>query len=128
MASERQIEANQANAKRSTGPKTQAGKARASRNARRHGLSRLSKTVLDSDAPAAAMLAAIAQQSSPTIAQDLIQAKLWLSQIRAVRHGMLAALLECPGPRQMKHLGGLERYERGVRAVQRRVLKSLRSG
>jgi hypothetical protein len=39
MASEKQIAANRANAKRSTGPKTAAGKLRSSRNAFLHGLS-----------------------------------------------------------------------------------------
>jgi hypothetical protein len=39
MASEKQIAANRANAKRSTGPKTLAGKTASSRNAFRHGLS-----------------------------------------------------------------------------------------
>lgn len=41
MASERKTTANRLNAKRSTGPKTEAGKTRSSRNARQHGLSRL---------------------------------------------------------------------------------------
>jgi hypothetical protein len=39
MASERQVKANRANCKASTGPKSAAGKSRAARNARRHGLS-----------------------------------------------------------------------------------------
>jgi hypothetical protein len=39
MATEKQIAANRANAKRSTGPKTLAGKMWSSRNAYRHGLS-----------------------------------------------------------------------------------------
>jgi hypothetical protein len=38
MTSERQRAANRENARKSTGPKSQAGKARASRNALRHGL------------------------------------------------------------------------------------------
>ena len=38
MTSSKQIEANQANAKRSTGPKTEAGKARSRMNSRKHGL------------------------------------------------------------------------------------------
>jgi len=38
MATERQIAANRRNARNSTGPRTAAGKARSSRNARRHGL------------------------------------------------------------------------------------------
>ena len=39
MATEKQIAANRSNAKRSTGPKTLAGKTTSSRNAYRHGLS-----------------------------------------------------------------------------------------
>jgi hypothetical protein len=39
MTSARQVEANRANARKSSGPRTKQGKARASRNARRHGLS-----------------------------------------------------------------------------------------
>jgi hypothetical protein len=38
MASENQIAANRANAKRSTGPKTKAGKAQSRKNAWKHGL------------------------------------------------------------------------------------------
>jgi hypothetical protein len=38
MTSFRQVEANQGNALRSTGPKTEAGKGRSRRNAVRHGL------------------------------------------------------------------------------------------
>ena len=40
MATERQIAANRCNARKSTGPRSRAGKSRASRNAYRHGLSR----------------------------------------------------------------------------------------
>ena len=39
MASEKQILANRANAKKSTGPRTAAGRAKSSRNSYRHGLS-----------------------------------------------------------------------------------------
>lgn len=38
MSSERRFAANRANARKSTGPSTEAGKARAAQNARRHGL------------------------------------------------------------------------------------------
>jgi hypothetical protein len=38
MASNKQLEANKANAKRSTGPRTQGGKARSRLNSRKHGL------------------------------------------------------------------------------------------
>ena len=50
MATRKQIEANRANAKKSTGPKTHAGKDRARLNARKHGLtSRL--LVIDEEDP-----------------------------------------------------------------------------
>ncbi len=39
MATKRQIEANRRNARRSTGPRTEAGKDASKRNAARHGLS-----------------------------------------------------------------------------------------
>jgi hypothetical protein len=39
MATEKQIAANRANAQKSTGPKTAAGRLKSSRNAFRHGLS-----------------------------------------------------------------------------------------
>lgn len=41
MATEKQIAANRANAKKSTGPKSAAGKERSSRNSIKHGLSGL---------------------------------------------------------------------------------------
>ena len=42
MSSEKQIEANRRNAQKSKGPRTTAGKARASRNSRKHALSTIS--------------------------------------------------------------------------------------
>lgn len=44
MTSDKQIDANRRNARKSTGPKTSEGKARASRNATKHGL--LSEDIL----------------------------------------------------------------------------------
>lgn len=67
MASEKQLRANRENAKRSTGPKTAAGRLKSSRNALRHGLS----VPLSAD-PAAAMKACqIAQLLAPEAADDL---------------------------------------------------------
>ncbi len=127
MASNRQNKANRKNAKRSTGPKTTIGKARSSRNALRHGLAR-SKAKQDLErleTIASAIAAALGcpSLSGPT---DLAQAKLRLLHIRDVRQEMLAALLKCPSPKQMRRLIRLERYERAARAQQRRVLKTLR--
>ena len=51
MATEAQIEANRRNAEKSTGPRTDAGKARVSRNATRHGLCSTVPVMSDEDRP-----------------------------------------------------------------------------
>src|SRR5262249_42653240 len=50
MATDRQLEANRRNAKRSTGPKTEKGKAMSSRNALKHGLTAKRTLLADEDA------------------------------------------------------------------------------
>lgn len=123
MTSERKIEANRLNAKRSTGPKTEVGKANSSRNARQHGLSRLS---FEGDASAGPWLIATrgALEQGALDLDDLVRASLRLGLIRQARHELLVALLKCPSPKLAKRLAGLERYERPARAAQRRFLKS----
>lgn len=49
MTCRRQLEANRANAKRSIGPKTRAGKARSRRNSRKHGLTASTLVIGDED-------------------------------------------------------------------------------
>ena len=49
MASRRQLEANRANAKRSTGPRSADGKARSSRNSLAHGLTAEDIVISDED-------------------------------------------------------------------------------
>ena len=129
MASKRQIEANRANAKRSTGPKTTFGKARSNRNALRHGLARPES---EQDAGrletiASAIAASLARSSLSSEPMDFARAKFRLWHIRDVRHGILATLLESPSPQQMRRLVGLERYERAARAEHRHALKALAS-
>jgi len=80
MATEKQIAANRANSKRSTGPKTKIGRLKSCRNALRHGLS------------CASPMNAIEVE---TIAQALAQTELELVRICRVRGQMLASLLQC---------------------------------
>ncbi|WP_448041535.1 hypothetical protein [Bradyrhizobium liaoningense] len=126
MTSERKIEANRLNAKQSTGPKTEAGKSKSSRNARQHGLSRLDINNDASASPAGRLIAAGFELGESSLhVDDLVRANLRLGCIRQVRQELLVALLECPSPKLAKRLAGLERYEKPVRAAQRRVLKQL---
>ena len=73
MTSNRQIEANRGNAKRSTGPKTEEGKTRSSRNSLCHGLSRPMESGSDCE------IRAIAHEGL-TEGADLVRAKLELTR------------------------------------------------
>lgn len=124
MASKRQIEANRANAARSTGPQTSAGKAASSRNAYRHGLSRWDESagsgfdaVLAEDCKGANMDVAV---------QDLTQARSRQDRLRALRLILILAVIEGAELKQMRYLSSLERYERAALSRQRRGVKHLK--
>ena len=95
MATEKQIAANRANAKRSTGPKTVAGKQRSSRNAYRHGLSRPSLEDVLTMAAKAAIVSALSGSSNEqeTNATAFARALLDLRRIRQVRETMFDAVM-----------------------------------
>lgn len=127
MTSARKIEANRLNAKRSTGPKTEAGKAKSSRNARQHGLSRrtMEEGAVSDPLSRSAINGRFEQQQDSFDVDDLVRASLRLSRIRQARRDLLVELLEAPCPKLVKRLAGLERYEKPVRAAQRRSLRGL---
>jgi hypothetical protein len=91
MASERQIAANRRNARNSTGPRSSAGKSRASRNAYRHGLS------VGVSAPLAPRLEIrarkIAGNSDDALtleaAREVVQAELDLAQVRRAKVALI---------------------------------------
>lgn len=128
MASNRQIEANRSNAKRSTGPKTAGGKARSSCNALRHGLARRCKR----DDPELADLMLIVRSGlehevGSEAAAAVAQAKREMWCVRMARQAMLADLSDCSVVEKLRSLRALERYERNAQALQKRALRSPRS-
>ncbi len=74
MASEAQIAANRRNAQKSTGPKSDAGKAKTARNAMRHGLN--AKHVVSHDENAADFFAFYEAQRALFAPQDAIEEQL----------------------------------------------------
>ena len=135
MSTSRQIEANRDNARSSTGPRTRRGRARASRNARRHGLSvsvvsdpRLSQQVEDL---ARHIVGETASPGVLEMARRFAEAQIDLDRIRRARyHACLRALDEGTGGEpgaaevelivreRVRQLKSLDRYER--RALSRR--------
>ena len=93
MASEKQIAANRANAQKSTGPKTAAGRSKSGRNAFRHGLSLPVEIDGDVSAKIEALVEALVSNNLDTDRQlaiaEIAQAHLELLQIRKVRTQML---------------------------------------
>jgi hypothetical protein len=93
MTSERKIKANRANARASTRPKTAHGKARAGKNARRHGLSLpiLADPTLSAEVEALAREIA-GKGATPKIlegARRFAEAQIDLQRVREERHDLL---------------------------------------
>ncbi len=127
MASEKQIIANRANAKRSTGPKTAVGRATSSRNAYRHGLS-LDLPLEDpafrapKDAMMQALLGEETMDQNIPAAAEVVEAEMKLLQIRKVRLDMLAELeRQCHDLQDFSRLVALDRYERLAHTKRRRA-------
>ena len=104
MTSDVKRAANRANAQKSTGPRSSEGKARASQNARRHGLATSVAADPAAQARLAALTAALAGEgASPAVkAQAVVvaEAQVELSRARAARtqlQGQLITALGGPG-------------------------------
>ena len=130
MATQKQIAANRANSKRSTGPKTAAGKLRSSRNAFRHGLS----LTLPYDPLIGSVADAVARtsitdpdQEAITAATEMVHAQFELLQIRRVRREMMIAMeIDATCVDKLQRLAALDRYERLAQTKRLRASRKLK--
>jgi hypothetical protein len=132
LATEKQIAANRANAKHSTGPRTAAGKVKSSRNAFRHGLS----SPMPLDLPSAAEVNFIARELAGEYATEdrlisaahFASAQMELLRIREIRTNQFAKVDLSDGSnlREIERLAALDRYERYALTKRRRASKELK--
>src|ERR1700733_9073711 len=122
MATEKQIAANRANAKKSTGPKSVTGKERSSRNSIKHclsGLTTRSSPAATSNAIVAALGVEEVTEKQLMAAVDFASAQSELLQIQVVRAAQWSRIglnVEADGDfKDLKQLASLDRYERYAR-------------
>jgi hypothetical protein len=133
MPSDRQIAANRSNAKKSTGPRSKAGRELTRQNARRHGLA----VGIEKD-PAfqddIEKLAKIISGGTPFVsenAREVARAQLDLSRIRQIRAILFNTFyFTSTAPRDGlttlgKNLIRLERYERRASSRCKRALRAM---
>jgi hypothetical protein len=129
MATQKQLQANRENAKRSTGPRTAAGRLKASRNARRHGLSL--PVTLDAKELAKAelmvrMLVPDQADETQVVATELAQAHLVVMRVGAIRNKMMAEVDPATADLvQLWRLAALDRYEARALTRRRRASQAL---
>jgi hypothetical protein len=131
LATERQIRANRANARLSTGPKTLAGKQKSSRNAYRHGLSgplRLDPMISAKVQNIAHALAGEkANEDRLTSAADFMLAQLDLLRIRSALTALMEKIeLNDVSTQELRRIAALDRYERYGLTKRRRASSKLR--
>lgn len=135
LSSVGRIRANQANARKSTGPRTEAGKARAAMNAARHGLaiSVLSDTRWAPEVEALARRFAGADGDPEwlLLARAVAEAEVDLQRIRAHRRAFLAKTLADPNFRpktKSEKQRELTAFKVGLRALRPFGLKGFHEG
>jgi hypothetical protein len=131
MASEKRISANRANAKKSTGPKTPAGKMKSSRNSLRHGHSSQGSFNPETAAKAAVLAQALvapgeADEATLNAATALAEAHLEIDRIHQTREELMETVDADPlDVRSLKRMASLDRYERYALTRRRKASRQL---
>lgn len=120
MSSEAQRRANRRNALRSTGPKTQFGKANSSRNARRHGLSIPLELSLDDPGFISILEIVRGEGFADSDATEIALA--WLKYLR-VKDTYQSIYLDIEAPNRWKELSALKRYQRSAAAALAKAIR-----
>jgi hypothetical protein len=131
MTSERKIAANRKNAKKSTGPRSEAGRAASRQNARRHGLATGigSDPAFRDDIEILAKLLAGGRENIGEFAREAAEAHLDLTRIRRIRAELYARMrfFDAASTEDLMALAEqfarLERYERRAFSRRKRALR-----
>jgi hypothetical protein len=122
MATKRQIAANRRNARKSTGPRSRAGKERASRNSYRHGLSYGVAGAAAFAKHVEALARKIAGRSADAvtleIARSVARAEFDLAQIRRLRVALISRMSEF-GELEVQRISMKEEYKLCRKALKR---------
>lgn len=128
MPTDKQIAANRANALRSTGPKTAAGKQRSSQNALRHGLSLHQSAEMTRSAGELAYAFADVEnagENASLLYFDLACAYLAIRRVRQVQTKLMADDYALHDATILKQLMMTERYQRRAHTKLRRATEKI---
>lgn len=131
MTSERKKTANRGNARMSTGPRSRAGKARASRNAFRHGLAtgvyRLATAASEIEQIAEGIASSFGLNTDVDAVRVAAEATFELARIRKIRSSLTIGSMNTPEEisEVMKSIQRLERYEHRALSRRKRAIRSI---